>query len=39
MIKKVLEWIDNYNQKNGKYPQTVNITKKAYKRLKRIRHC
>lgn len=35
MIKKVLKQINEYKEKNGKYPEYINITKKGYRRLKR----
>lgn len=35
MLRKILELIKDYKEKNGKYPEYVNITKKGYRRLKR----
>ena len=31
----MLKQINDYKEKNGKYPEYINITKKGYKRLKR----
>ena len=35
MLRKILKQINDYKEKNGKYPEYINITKKGYKRLKR----
>lgn len=35
MLRKILKQISDYKEKNGKYPEYINITKKGYKRLKK----
>lgn len=35
MLRKILKQISDYKEKNGKYPEYINITKKGYRRLKR----
>lgn len=35
MLRKILKQINDYKEKNGKYPEYINITKKGYRRLKR----